>query len=130
MHKHFVRFFSPGSFFDETSEFEMNSWDVSAALAMSKTVVERYGATPFAFRFFTRSRGPDDLDSSITATSKRYWLGGTIYTLADIIARNDPSDSILISNMKCNRWSHVIENNNSWKIVKPFDPERDEVLEL
>lgn len=129
MKKHFVTFTSPGTFVPEETVKDIDSWDVYKAIEMSKEITERYGSKPFAFRFSTRERGPDDLDSKVTQTSGRYYLGGTILTIEDIKARNDPKDQILISNMECNGYSRVIESCTPWRSTQPLE-KNDIVLEL
>jgi hypothetical protein len=126
---HFVTFYSPGTFVSEQTQQPIDAWDIDAAKALALTVSERYGATPYAFRFSTRSRGPDDLDSKTSATSGLYYLGGTVLTLAEIEARGDERDSILIGNMRGNGYDRVIENHNSWKFVGPLN-EGDTVLDF
>jgi hypothetical protein len=49
-----------------------------------------------------------------------YYLGGVVQTLAQIKAKNDPRDEILISNMECNRWDKVVTNTNSWRWTQPL----------
>src|SRR5688572_12971577 len=120
MRQDFVTFLSPGTFVHEETTKPIDSWDVGKATAMARDIKERHSATPFAFQFSTRERGPEDLDSKVTKTSGRYYLGGKIETLAEIEARNDPDEQILISNMRGNDWHRVIVNTNSWKIVQPF----------
>ena len=120
MTKHFVEFYWPGSFVANTSDREVESWDVDAALEM----VRDMDRTPYAFRFFTRARGPDDLDSHVTKRSPFYHLGGTIETLADVEAR-DPG-SILASNMQMNGYERVITNTNSWRWTSVL--EKDDVV--
>lgn len=115
MEKHFVEFKSPGTFVPETTLKEIDSWDVEKAIAMSREVLERYNARPFGFRFITRSRSPDDLDSSISARSFFYWLGGTVRTAEQVLAGTDPSEDILRSNVRINGFKRIIENGNSWK---------------
>lgn len=66
MKKHFVTFFSPGTFVSETSEKPIDSWDVDTAVEMSTQILERHGARPYGFRFSTRERGQEDLDSKVT----------------------------------------------------------------
>lgn len=127
MKKRFVRFYSPGTFVSEMTEKEVKSWDTQEAMRMADDIGERHGATPYGFCFFTRSRGPNDLDSKITKTSNMYYLGGTIYSLKEV-KKEMPKEQILISNMECNGWKHVIVNNNSWQITRPFDKEKDTLL--
>lgn len=117
MEKHFVTFYSPGTLVSETSERPIESWDVDAAMQMAHDITERYNATPYAFRFSTRSRGTDDLDSKVTASSPLYYLGGKIETLAEVEARNDPKEEILRSNMRGNGYSRIIVNDNSWRFT-------------
>jgi len=119
--KHFVTFYSPGTFVDETSEKPIDSWDVEAAKKMAEGIIERYNATPYAFRFSTRSRGEDDLDSKVTKTSPMYYLNCKVVTLAEIKKRKDPKDTILISNMECNKWNKVVQSVNGWAWTRPLE---------
>ena len=126
MKKHFVKFYSPGTFVSETSNIEIDSWDVEKAKELARTVKERHGATPYGFRFVTRERGPDDLDSKLSEQSHMYYLGGTVRHLDFILVENRPDEQILISNMKNNGWDRVIVNTNSYKITQPL--EKDDVV--
>lgn len=128
MKKHFVVFYSPGTMVSETSQKPIDSWDVEQAMAMADDIIERHGATPYGFRFTTRSRGPEDLDSKETDKSPMYYLGGTVETLEEVKAKNDPEDRILISNMECNGWDRIITNTNSWRMTQPLH-EDDVVLD-
>jgi hypothetical protein len=127
MEKHFVTFFSPGTFVSEISEHAINSWDVDAAIKLSNSIVERHGAKPYGFRFMTRSREDNELDSKVTETSNMYYLGGKVYTKAEVFARNDPDESVLRSNMEFNNIDRIIVNTNSYKITLPLN-EGDIVL--
>lgn len=126
--KHFVVFESPGTFLAETTAKPIDSWDVEQAKKLAHDIVERYNATPYGFRFITRTRGPEDLDSHVSARSGMYYLGGEIQTLAEIEAANRPEDKILLCNMRANKWNRVISNCNSWPITLPLT-EDDTVLE-
>lgn len=127
MQQHFVHFLSPGTFISEETRKPIDAWDPALAVALSGEINERYGAKPYGFYFSTRERSPDDLDSRETATSVMHFLGGTIETLAEVEARNDPKEEILRSNMRCNGWDRIITNTNSWKITQPLR-EKDIVL--
>ena len=113
--QHFVTFYSPGTFLPENTSRPVKKWDVDAAVALSGEIDERHGARPFGFRFSTRGRGPDDLDSKQTAESPMYYLGGTVRTMAEVEADADPAEKILLSNMRCNNIARVVTNTNSWK---------------
>ena len=126
MKKHFVTFYSPGSFVSESTSKEIDSWDVEQAKEMARSIRERHGATPYGFRFSTHERGDDELDSKAVARSVMYFLGGRIRHLDFIILENRPDEQILISNMKINGWDRVVENTNSWKITQPL--EKDDVV--
>ena len=121
MDKHFVIFFSPGTFVAEMSTKEIDLWDIDKAVKMSYGIKERYGATPYGFQFITKGRGISDLDSKVTKRSSMFYLGGEVLTLEDVKDRNDPSDKILISNMECNNYKRVITNANSYKFTGPFN---------
>ena len=129
MKKHFVEFLSPGTFVSESTTTEIDSWDVEAAVKMSKDITERHNAKPYGFRFITRERGEKDLDSKVTKTSGIYFLGGEIETIEEIEKRNDPKEEILRSNMRNNGYNRVIVNTNSYKITLPFTDE-DHLLQF
>lgn len=128
MKKHFVEFYSPGTFVSEETSLDIDSWDIEKAMKMARSIKERHGATPYGFRFYTRERKENDLDSKVTKTSNMYYLGGKIETLAQVKARATKEDSILISNMECNGWNQIITNDNSWRITQALR-ENDIVLD-
>lgn len=115
MEQHFVTFLSPGTFVAEETTELIGSWDVDAARERAGHIKERYGATPYGFRFTTRARGDNDLDSKVVATSCMYYLGGKVETLEEIEARADPKESILRSNMRCNNWPRVWTSTSGWR---------------
>lgn len=129
MKKHFVTFYSPGTFFPEKTTKPIDEWDIIKAAKMAKTITERHSAKPFGFRFSTRERKDDEFDSKVTKTSNMYYLGGKIMTLSEIKLQRDPKNNILISNMENNGWDRVIENNNSWRVTRPLE-KGDIVLEV
>lgn len=129
MKKHFVIFFSPGTFVAEHTERPIERWNIDEAMAMARGITERHGATPYAFQFTTRARNESELDSKEIKRSGTYYLGGTILTVEDIKVRNDPRDRILISNMEGNGWSKVVDNRNSWRWIQPL-LEGDVVLDF
>jgi hypothetical protein len=120
MQQHFVTFYSPGTFVAEETCKPIEAWDIEAAKKMAHEITERYGATPYGFQFSTRSRGDADLDSKQSAASPFYHLGGKVETLAEVEARNDPNETILRSNMRCNDIDKVVVNDNSYRSVKPL----------
>lgn len=117
LEQHFVTFSSPGTFFHEETTKPIKAWDPKAALGMSASVEERYGARPFMFQFTTRAREDDELDSKVVTKSPRYFMpGARIYTLEEAEARNDKGEEILRSNMRCNGWAHVIVTETPWRV--------------
>ena len=128
MINHFVTFLSPGTLFSEERITRIKSWNVDKAIEQARTIVERHESTPYAFFFTTRSRGMDDLDSKEIERSGLYFLGGSVFTLAQIKARKG-DDRILIRNMKRNGWSSVVENCNSWKVTQALR-DGDKVLDF
>lgn len=128
MQRNFVIFYSPGTFVAETSEQPINTWDTTEAMTMARGIKERHGATPYGFRFITRSRDDADLDSKESARSVLYFLGGEVKTLAEVEKSEDPK-SILLFNMRANGYGRIIINTNSWKWTQPLD-DSDIVLEF
>ena len=106
MRRHFVEFMSPGTFVCEVTTKPIEAWDVEQAVAMAADIVERYNATPFGFRFITRERGLEDLDSRITSRSGMYYLEGRI----------------LLLNMKANGWDEVFVNTKGFRWTVPLHP--------
>lgn len=129
MEKHFVTFCSPGTFVSETSTEEIESWDVNKAVALSRDIKERHGATPYGFYFTTRTRGDADFDSKQRSRSCFYWLGGEVRTAEQVLAGTDPKEEILRSNVECNGYRRIITNRNSWKFTGPMEDD-DIVLTL
>lgn len=118
--KHFVKFFSPGTFMAETSSKEVEDWDVEAAKRLARDIKGRYGATPYGFQFFTRGRAADELDSKVIAKSQFYWLGGKVETAEEVLARNDPKEQILCSDIRINSYKRIITNDNSYRWTAPL----------
>lgn len=127
MKKHYVEFFSPGTFFAETTTKEIGSWDVGKAVKMAKVITERHGAKPYGFAFTTRERGPDDFDSKETKRSGMHYLRARVMTLADV-KREMPDQRILIGNMECNRWDKIVVSANGYRWTQPLH-KGDRVLE-
>lgn len=120
MKKHFVKFLSPGTFVAEETVKPIDEWDVDKAVEMARSIVECYNARPYGFQFFTRERGPNDLDSHISELSAMYYLGGKIETIEEVRERADPDERILLANME-GSFDKIIVNTNSWKWTQPFN---------
>src|SRR6185312_13624743 len=114
---HFVTFYSPGTFVSEDTTKPVDGWNVDAAVAMARSISERHGATPYGFRFSTRSRGTDDLDSKVTAQSNFYWLGGKVRTAEEVLAGTDPKEETLRANVRINHFKRIMTNDNSWRFT-------------
>jgi hypothetical protein len=108
--KYFVTFLSPGTLFNESTTKEIHSYDIKLAKEMASSIVERHGSQPYAFYFTTQEMQGYGWDSKpvTTHTSSKYYIRGSTESLRVIENRNDPRDQILISNMKCNQWTHVV----------------------
>ncbi len=120
MKKHFVTFYSPGTFVAEQSTKAIDSWDVDAAQKMAENVKERYDAIPYAFQFSTRTRGSDDLDSHVSERSPMYFVNCKVETLAEVEERNDPKERILRSNMRGNGYDRIAVTTKGWKWTQPI----------
>lgn len=127
--KEFVTFYSPGTFFAETTTKPIASRDPKLAVGLAGTVLERYGAKPYGFRFETRIVGGDvpdgeggvlHVEPKTVDTSGMHFLGGTVETFDEVRKRGDEKERILVSNMESNGWWIVITNTNSFRSVQPF----------
>lgn len=128
MKKHFVVFYSPGTFFDEQTERPVDKWDVEKATTLAHDISECHGATPFGFQFVTRGRTDKDLDSKVIKRSAMYHLGGKIMSLSQV-KKEMPDQKILIGNMENNGWNKIIININSWKHTCVFG-DKDTLLDF
>lgn len=124
--RHFVTFYSPGTFVAENTEKPIDSWDISTAVKMAEKITERYNSHPYGFRFTTRGRTAEELDSKEIARSPMYYIRGKVETLAQVEARNDPNEHILRSNMRNNHWDRIVTSNTPWKWSQPL--EKDDVV--
>jgi hypothetical protein len=121
MEKHFVTFFSPGTFVPETTTKPIDKWDPDKAVEIARSITERHSAKPYGFQFSTRGRSDKDLDSKVTKQSPIYYLGGKVRTAAEVLAGTDPKEKILRSNVEYNGIKKVITNDNSWRFVGAFN---------
>jgi hypothetical protein len=119
--KHFVEFYSPGTFIPESTTLPIDSWIVDKAVEMSHHIVERHSACPFGFRFSTRTREENDFDSKVTNTSPMHYLGGKIVTTEEVLAGTDPAEEILRKNVEYNDIKRLIINTNSWKFTAKLE---------
>ena len=129
MIKHFVTFYSPGTFVAESTTKPIIAWNINKAIKMSKGIQERYGALPYGFQFITKQRREDELDSRIVDRSGIYYLGGEVLTLEQVKEKNDPNNETLIRNMECNGWDKIVINTNSWTWIQPLTL-NDKVLDI
>ena len=120
---HFVTFYSPGTFVAETTTKPIQSWDVDLAVAMATDIHERHGARPYGFRFSTRARTAEELDSKEVASSGMHYIGGKVETLAEIEHRGLPNERILLDNMRCNGWDRVWTATQGWRWTQPLRPD-------
>lgn len=107
----------PGSFFGEAVSRELPERSVAAAKAAAPK-------SAFAFTLF-ECPDPVDLGPEYRVIPKRqnvsgkHFLGGQIFTLEEIEALGRSEDSILLSNMRSNRWHRVIRTSmGNWQ---PFE---------
>jgi hypothetical protein len=134
--KHFVTFYSPGTFTSETRTVPIKSWDTKEAVRIAKGVKERHAATPYGFRFDTRLTVPPvrlgkhrlEVTPKTLKTSGMYFITGIVRTAASILKGTDPEEATLRSNVECNKIPAIVENNNSWKFTAPFE-RNDAVLD-
>lgn len=127
--KHYVTFYSPGTFFPETTTKPIEDWDTKIAVEMSKHITERYNARPHSFKFTTQLEaepisdgegGMLKVEPKEVEKSGLFFIGGTLRNFDEVKKKNDPKESILRSNMECNRMWVIIENCNSWRFTGEF----------
>jgi len=118
--QNFVTFYSPGSFVAEDTTQPIDAWDIDEALRRLTKIKERYGATPYGFRFTTRGRGANELDSRQIAQSGTYYFGVRVRTLQEVEEANLPDEQILRSNMRGNGYDKVVTTTSGWRWTQPL----------
>ena len=139
MKKHYVVFYSPGTFFDETDSQPIETFgDTQAAVELAASINQRYGAKPYGFRFVTCIELPPVIDpetgekmeveSKQIAESGTYFINGRLRKYDEVLAENDPQESILRSNMR--QTPIVCETSNTYRHTGIFREEDFVVNEL
>jgi len=129
MIKHFVTFFSPGTFLSESTCLEIDGWDVDKAVELARNIQERHCAVPYGFKFITYDQTEDNVHGKEIAKSNMYYLGGRVETYEMILIRNDPDEQILRFNMESNNIKRIVINMNSYITTQPFG-DNDVLLEV
>ncbi len=125
-HKDYVVFFSPGSFVAESSEREISEWSTAEAVRMAATITERYGAMPYGFRFEKRLAVEvepgkfADVKQAPIAKSRMHYICCKVETLAQLQARADANERILVSNAESNGWKAIVTTTKGWRWSQPF----------
>jgi len=131
---HYAEFLSPGTFISECSEVKLSAWDVKEAVEKAKGIKERYGATPYGFRFLTRlEAGPVKagktrlkVEAKDLRRSGIHFITGEIRTAAQVLAGKGKDEEILRFNVKANKLPAIIVNRNSYLATMEF--QKDSVL--
>ena len=122
-----VTFYSPGTMFPEETTRDIESEDPLEAVCMASTIVERHNAVPHSFRFTVWEKPEPIEDREFEAKKLRssgmYFIDGKVETLEEVEARHDPSEKILLSNMRNNDFSKIVVCCDHWKSTYPFRPE-------
>lgn len=131
MIKHYVTFYSPGTFMPEETTKEIESWDIKKAKDMANNIVERYNSRPYGFMFTTRSRGTKDFDSKKSDESKFYFLpGGTLYTGEEFCKKfTDKEHEIARFNIKTNGINKIYVIDTPFRSTLPVDDKYHVVLD-
>lgn len=118
----FVRFYAPGS-------FVANDW--TETVDTLEPLAVKWPDRAYAFTLHERI---DVMDGPETFTGKARQIGPTYYhpdskvlTQAEVAARCDSRDSILLANMRCNKWDAVIYSRwGNWP--QPYEAGKCEIL--
>ena len=119
----YARFLTPGSFVATDEIVEVDSLDPYAAV---------WPRSAYAFRLYEREdivRGDEVFKGEDKPVGPLYYHPDSkIVTREEIVARNDPRDRILLSNMEINGWPSVIFSRwGNWP--QPYRPGEDVILE-
>jgi len=123
LEKHFVSFYSPGSFSCEFITEEIDRWDVKKACERAKALKKECGMTPIAFDFRTRRREDDELDSKLVKKSPIYHINGKIIDISQV------KDEDLLSAMRLGNFKSIVQTYNGIDHNEMF-AEGDQILEI
>lgn len=107
----YCRFYSPGSFFSETTRRAVDSMDLPEACSIASEVNERHGARPFGFRFE---------DGNGDSLSGMHYIEGEVLTYDEI--EDKPVNRILRSNIKSNMGGVIVITRRGFRHTAEFKP--------
>lgn len=110
-----VRFYSPGTFVAEDNIILFDKRNLKDIYEYSKHITQRYGAIPYAFK--------------IQDEKGYYFLNCRIEDYYTIAARNDPTEEILLWNMRCNHWPKVAKTTIGYSWTQPFESDDSLIVE-
>ena len=105
MLKHYVQYFSPGSFVSETSDKEIPSRSLDHVLPMKKN------SYSYGFLFFDREEtkiNGEVLKGKKKNYSSTHYIGGRKMNATEVKAEVK-NNATLLSNMKINEWKYVVK---------------------
>jgi hypothetical protein len=105
---HFVIFITSVKFGTKLVEREIDSWDPKIACSLIKTLI----TYPLGFYFETKHCLDTESNCFVTEkTSHMFFINGIISSLQELQDKNNPEDSILISQLKQNNVENFITVN-------------------
>jgi len=132
----FVVFFSPGTLFPEVSQMPVEMGTIEEAIQLSKGVIERHDATPYAFEFVTRiiadpiddgEGGKLKVTPKEVERSARHFIDGEVLLYENIVGEEeDGESSIAARNMKNSDSPIVVRCSSPFKTTSSF--EKDHVV--
>lgn len=131
MRKHYVTFLCPGTFMSEQRTEPIDAWSLHEAAARSSRVVERWGATPYAFFFITRLEAasvPDGEGGMLRVMGREversamHHMHATVRSIDELQADRSGRDlTVLLSNMRGNGWPLVAESIGRYRHFAPYE---------
>lgn len=123
--KTYVEILYPGSFFPEEDVIVVNKRD-------PKKISSKY-PTAFSFQFYDLVSKEIEVDGEKQQVSgkkknisPKYYPDGELYTANQLRKIDAKEYDILISNMECNGWKHVVKTRRG--NFQPFEQGKDELL--
>jgi hypothetical protein len=119
----FVRFYAPGS-------FVANDWEQAVETSLNPHDV-KWPDNAYAFTLHERVDvfdGPEKFTGAVRQIGPIYYHPDSkVMTEAEIAAKGDPNNRILLANMRCNRWPSVIYSRwGNWP--QPYEADKVRVL--
>lgn len=127
--RHYAEYLMPGSFFPEETTKRLDERNVEEAIMKAPKSAFCFSLYDIDYVKLDLEQanvvGKDEAAGPVKNKSGRYYLGGKIYTVAEL-KKAHPDKTILICNIEGNGYTHAIQSRlGNWQ---HFEPDKDQLV--